>query len=83
MSNLISTNIRVFKSLVGPFEKGKSQLFYKWLQIGTFEPKFDKRCFLYQYFQTLHFVMQKKEFDNLEFVQSVNFEFIDSLKNHR
>ena len=37
--------------------------------------------FFYQHSQTFYDVMQK-EIENLEFVQGVNFEFIDSLKNN-
>ena len=81
MNMLISTKNRVFISLVGPSETGKSQLIYNWLKIGTFQPKFDKIYFFYQHSQPLYNVMQK-EIENLEFVQGVNFEFIDSLKNN-
>ena len=70
-----------FISLVGPSEIGKSQLIYNWLKIGTFQPKFHKIYFFYQHSQPLYDVMQK-EIKNLEFVQGVNFEFIDSLKNN-
>ena len=59
----------------------KSQFIYNWLEIGTFQPKFDKIYFFYQHSQPLYDVMQK-EIENLEFVQGVNFEFIDSLKNN-
>ena len=82
MNKLISTKNRVFISLVGPSETGKSQLIYNWLKIGTFQPKFDKIYFFYQHSQPLYNVMQK-EIENLEFVQGVNFEFIDSLKKQR
>ena len=81
MNKLISTKNRVFISLVGPSETGKSQLIYNWLKIGTFQPKFDKIYFFYQHSQPLYDVMQK-EFENLEFVQGINFEIIDSLKNN-
>ena len=81
MNKLISTKNRVFLSLVGPAETGKSQLIYNWLQNGTFEPKFDKIHCFYQYSQTLYDVMQK-EVENLEFVQGVHFEFIDSSNNN-
>ena len=67
--------------MVGPSETGKSQLIYKWLKVGTFQPKFDKIYFFYQHSQPLYDVMQK-EIENLEFVQ-VNFEFIDSLRKQR
>ena len=45
MNKLISTKNRVFISLVGPSETGKSQLIYNWLKIGTFQPRFDKIFF--------------------------------------
>ena len=81
MNKLISTKNRVFISLVGPSETGKSQLIYNWLKIGTLQPKFDKIYFFYQHSQPLYDVIQK-EIENLEFVRGVNFEFIDSLKNN-
>ena len=81
MNKLISTKNRVFISLVGPSETGKSQLIYDWLKIGTFQPKFDKNYFFNQQSHSLYDVMQK-EIDNLEFVRGVNFELIDSLKNN-
>ena len=46
---------------------------------GIFQPKFDKTYFSYQHSQTLYDVM-RKEIENLEFVQGVNFEFLDLLK---
>ena len=81
MNKLISTKNRVLVSLAGPSETEKSQLIYNWLKIGTFQPNFDKIYFFYQHSQPLYDVM-RKEIDNLEFVQGVNFEFIDSLKNN-
>ena len=81
MNKLISTKNRVFISLVGPSETGKSQLIYNWLKVGTFQPNFDKMYFFYQHSQPLYNVMQKEN-ESLEFVQGVNFDFIDSLKNN-
>ena len=81
MNKLISTKNRVFISLVGPGESGKSQLIYQWLKNDTFQPKFDKILFFYQHFQPLYDVMVK-EIENIEFVQGVNFDFIDSLENN-
>ena len=83
MNKLTFTKNRVFISLVGPSETGKSQLklIYNWLKNGIFQPKFDKIYFFYQYSQTLYDVMQK-EIENLEFVRGVNFKLIDSLKNN-
>ena len=45
MKKIFSTENHVFHSLVGPSEKKKLQLTYKWLQIGTLSPKFDKFYF--------------------------------------
>ena len=81
MNKLISTKNRVFISLVGPSETGKPQLIYNWLKNGKFQPKFDEIYFFYGHSQPLCDVMQK-EVENLEFVQGVNFEFFDSLKNN-
>ena len=80
MNKLISTINPIFISLVNHSETGKLQLNYNWLKTGTFQPKFDKIYFFYQHSQPLYNVMQK-EIENLEFVQGVNFEFIDSPKN--
>ena len=80
MNKLISTKNRVFISLVGPSETGKTKHLNIWLRKGTFQPKFDKFTF-FQHSQPLYDVMQK-EIENLEFVCGVNFEFIDSLKNN-
>ena len=68
-------------SMVGPSETGKSQLFYNWLKIGTFQPRFDKIYFFNQHSQPLYEVM-RKEIENFEFVPGLNFEFIDSLKSN-
>ena len=81
MNKLISTKNRVFMSMVGPSESGKTQLIYEWLTNGTFQPKFDKIYSFYQYYQSLYDKMQK-EIDCIEFVKRVNFELIDSLKNN-
>ena len=80
-NKLISTKTRIFKSLVGPSDSGKTYLIHEWLKVGTFPPKFDKIYFFYQHPQSLYDVMQKEN-DNLEFVQGKHFEFINSLKNN-
>ena len=60
---------------------GKLLLIYNWLKIATFQPTFDKIYFFYRSSQPFSDVMQK-EIQNLEFVQGVNFELFDSLKNN-
>ncbi len=59
MNNLISTKNRVFISLVGRSEPGKSQRIHKMLKTGTFQPTFDK-IFFYQHSQPLYDVTQKE-----------------------
>ena len=81
MNKLISTKNRVFISLVGPSETGKMQLVYNWLKIGKIQPKFDNIFFFYQHSQPLYDVIQK-EIENFQFLQGVNFEFNDSIKNN-
>lgn len=81
MNKLISTKNRVFMSMVGPSESGKTQLIYEWLINDTFQPKFDKIYFFYQYYQPLYDKMQG-EVANIEFIQGVNFELIESLSNN-
>ena len=80
-NKLVTTKNRVFISLDGPSETGKSQLLSNWLKIGTFQSKFDKIYSFCGHSQPLYDVMQK-EIENLEFVLGVNFEFTDSLKNN-
>ena len=50
-------------------------------KIGTSQQIFDKSYFFNQHSQPLCDVMQTEN-KNLEFLQGVNFEFIDSLKNN-
>ena len=76
MNKLISTKNRIFISLVGPSHSGKTYLIHEWLKVGTFD-----KIFFYQQPQPFYDVMQK-EIDNPEFVQSVDFELINSLKNN-
>ena len=81
MYNLLSTKNHVLLLFVCPSETSKSKFLYNWLKTGPFQPKFDKTYFFCHHSRTLYNVMQK-EIENLEFVQCVNFEFIDSLKNN-
>ena len=60
MNKLILTENRVFVSLVGPSETGKTQRIYIWLKIGTFHSKFNKIYFFNQHSQLFYDVMQKK-----------------------
>ena len=66
---------------MGSGETGKSQRIYQWLENDTFQAKFGKILFFHQHFQP-HYDVMLKEIENIEFVQGVNFEFIDSLENN-
>ena len=80
MNKIISTKERVFISLVGPIESGKSHLIFELLKIGTFQPKFDKTFFyFYQHYHFLYGQLQRK---NLKFIQVVDFELIENLPNN-
>ena len=81
MNISISTKNRIFISVVGPSDSGKTYLIHEWLKVGTLPPKFDKIYFFYQHPQPLYDLMQK-EIDNHGFVQGVHFEFINSLKKN-
>ena len=81
MNKLISTEKRIFISLVGPSDSDKTYLIHEWLKVGLFQPKFEKVYLFYQHPQQLYDVMQKR-IDNFEFVQGVHFEFINSLKKN-
>ena len=80
MNKLISTEDRVFMSLVGPSASGKSHLIFQMLKAGTFVPKFDKIFYFYQFFQNLYIRMQR-DIENIEFIGSLDFDFIDNLPN--
>ena len=81
MNKIISTEERIFISLVGPSGSGKSRLIFDWLRVGTFQPKFDKIYYFYQYYQSLYGLL-RKEIENIEFIQGVDFEFIENLPNN-
>ena len=65
---------------MGPGESKKPQLIYQWLRHDTLQPKFDEILFFSQHFQTLYEVMLN-EVENIEFVQGVAFNFIESREN--
>ena len=80
MNKLISTKNRVFISLVGPSETGKSQLIYNWLRTGTFQPKFDKIYFFIN-IPNLFTISCKRKL-KISSLRGVEFEYTDSLKDH-
>ena len=82
MNNVISWKTRVLISLVGAFETGKPQLIQNWLKIGTFQPNSHKKYTFYHNFQIFYEIL-RKEIDNFDFVQGVNFQYIDSLAKDR
>ena len=81
MKNLFSTKNRIFIYLVGPSNSGKTYLIHECLNVGIFQLKFNKIWLFNQLPQPLCDVKQKA-IDNLEFFQSVEFQFINSLKSN-
>ncbi len=81
MNKLFSTKNSIFISQVRTQRFRKTYLIHEWLKVGTLQLKFDKIYFFNQHPQPLYDVMQR-EIVNLEFVQCVHFEFINSLKNN-
>ena len=82
MNNIISTKKkRIFISLVGPNGCGRSHLIHKWLRIGIFQPEFDKIYYFYQHYQSLYGLMSK-DVENFEFIEGVDFEFIQNHPNN-
>ena len=81
MNKLFFKKNRIFISLVGPSDSGKTYLIHEWLKVGTLQPKFDKTSFSHQQRKSLYDVMQK-EIDKFEFVQGVHFETVNSLKSN-
>ena len=79
MNKFISTEDRVFMSMVGPAASGKSHSIFQMLK-GTFVPAFDKFFYFYQYFQKLYAELQK-EIRNIDFIGSLDFDFSDNLQN--
>ena len=79
---MISTKEKFFISLVGPSGSGKSHLMLEWLTIGFFQPEFDKTYYFYQHYQSLYGLMSKDN-KNFEFIEGVDFEFIQNFPNNR
>ena len=67
-------------SMVGPATPGKSHLIFQMLKKGTFVPPFDENFYFYKYFQKLYAEIQK-EVRNIEFIGSLDFDFIENLPN--
>lgn len=80
MNKLVSSNKRIFMSLVGPSGSGKTQLLLEMLVNGTFQPKFDKIFYFYQHYQPTYSIMLDTV-KNVEFIKCVDFELIDNLPN--
>ena len=81
MNKIISTKERIFISLVCPSGSGKSHRIDEWLIIGTFQTEFDKIYYFYQHYQSLYGLMSK-DIKNIEFIEGVDFEFIQNLPNN-
>ena len=58
LNKIFSTKNRIFISLAGPSDFGKTYLIHEWLKVGTFQPKLDKTYFFSQHLQPICDVMQ-------------------------
>ena len=77
MNKVISTKERFLISLSGPSGSGKMYFVFDWFKVVTFQPKFDKKKFFFQHYQS-YGQMQRK---NLKFIQGVDYELIENLPN--
>lgn len=80
MNKVIPSTDRMLMSLVGPSGSGKSELIHKMLLNGTFQPKFDKVFYFYQYYQVLYDrILETVE--NIEFIKFTDFQMIQKFPN--
>lgn len=78
MNKVISSQDRVFMSLVGPSGSGKTRLIFDMLQSGTFQPPYGKIIYFYRHFQTIYSSIQDA-IPNIEFVKCIDYELINNL----
>jgi hypothetical protein len=78
MNKVIDTKERVFMSLVGPSGCGKTRLIFEMLKRKVFKPMYEKIYYFYQHNQQV-FRDQARVFKNIEFINGVDFEMINSL----
>ena len=77
---MISTENRVFMSMVGPSESGKTQLFTSGQLMEHFNPNLTRFISFTNVIN--HNTTRYKKIYCIEFVKEMNFEFIDLLKNN-
>ena len=70
----------VFRSLVGPSERGSRNFFTIVPMLKYFKQNLTK--FIFLFITRSHFTMSCKKLDDPKFVQGVNFKILDSLKNN-
>lgn len=80
MNKLISTLNRVFMCIAGPSGSGKTQLIYSMLRFGTFQPDYSGIIYFYRHWQPIY-DMFLADVKNIEFVQTPDFDLIDSLNS--
>ena len=79
MNKIISTQDRVFMTVVGPSSGGETELIFKMLSVNTFYPKFNNVIFLYREMQ--HIYIKKEKTLGVTFKKYANLEFLNSLAN--
>ena len=81
MGRVISLQKRLFINLVGPRFSGKRYLMSELMKVATFQIKISKNYFFHQHPQ-LFYDKRQDQNEKFEFVQGVNFELINYLKNN-
>ena len=79
MNKIISTEERIFMSVVGPSGSGKTDLIFKMLIGRTFSPKFNQIFYFYKEMQQIYINVQQKL--NIRFIRFTGFDNMPNLEN--
>ena len=79
MNKIISTEERIFMSVVGPSGSGKTDLIFKILIGRTFSPKFNQILYFYKEMQQIYINVQQKL--NIRFIRFTGFDNMPNLEN--
>ena len=79
MNKIISTEERIFMSVVGPSGSGKTDLIFKMLIGRTFSPKFNRIFYFYKEMQQIYINVQQKL--NIRFIRFTGFDNMPNLEN--
>ena len=80
MNKVILTHDRVFMSIVGPSDCGKTELLLRILKCSSFYPRFEKIYYFYKEFQPLFKDMQRV-IPGIEFLKYSSFDITKNLSH--